>query len=87
MTRLFLDVDFQIEFLWRAAHFDRCGDETLSAKEGPMTMLIMTGRWLRTATHSLGRMFAARVDALAEARIHSTAIELELHRGWFGHAS
>ena len=52
-----------------------------------MTISIVTGRWLRTVTHSLGRMFAARIDAIAEARLHRTAIELELHRGWFGHAS
>jgi len=52
-----------------------------------MTTLIVTGRWLHAATHSLSRIFAARLDALAEARLHRTAIALELHRGRFGHAS
>ena len=52
-----------------------------------MTTLVVTGRWLRTATHSLSSMLSARMDALAAARIHRTAIELELHRGWFNHAN
>ena len=43
--------------------------------------------WLRLAAASIGRVFAARMQAIAEARIHRTAIEIELHHGHHSHAS
>jgi hypothetical protein len=42
---------------------------------------------LRAATASIGATIAARIGAAAQARIHRTAIEIELHQRRFKHAT
>lgn len=43
--------------------------------------------WLRLAAAAIGKIVAARMQAVAEARIHRMAIEIELHHGHYSHAS
>ena len=43
--------------------------------------------WLRSVATVIGKIVASRMQAVAEARMHRTAIEIELHHGHYSHAS
>ena len=49
--------------------------------------LARVAQWLRAAAAATGARMAARIEATAQARIHRTAIEIELHEGRFKHAT